>query len=1012
MIPKQLTIEGIYSYQKRQTIDFTRLTDAGLFGIFGATGSGKSSILEAISFALYGETERLNARDKRSYNMMNLKSNRAFIGFDFYNYDNTLYRVTREFKRNSKNFEDVHTPKVIFYAYKSGAWLPLEHTDAQKIINLSYHHFKRTMIIPQGKFREFLELTAAQRTRMLKDIFQLQRYDLQDKTAKLFKANQSDVDQLEGELKGYEAVTLEGIKQQKDTLNKAVSEQESVKKKHDQIDQKYQYLNHLKKDFDRLKQKREEFKKRKQQYEKYEKLEQQVNRYERLYTVFYQPLVDLKKLCKEVDAKKSLRQKKAEKLMQLQKEIDEKREALKKIKASVDELPQKRVEEEDLRFIIQILTHSAGIRDLSERQKKGEQLVQTTKEELKKLKATCEEKEEKLREYKKKRIDPVLLRQVGTWFSKWEHLMSDQKNKQKKITHLSTTLQKLVEELKTAGLDLNTFDETSKKQRLEWEKQKKRINKQKEALRVQQKLAEHAHALHEGEACPLCGATDHPHIAEEQDVSRELNVLEKELRDLEAQHKELQDKEKTVIAKREEKRQLEKQINDEREQLQQLDLAIEKQRADFVWEDFDPENPKQFKAKQEAAEELEKKIDQADQALADHRKNLEKKRQYLDRCKHRLHRLQKEVGEKQTKIDTYKSNLKHLDMAAYERKNPEEVTADLERFKKENKALEEQHQHLTEAINGLRPKISAQETELNNIKERVEELQSELQEIQDKIAKDLSAEQLSSIAEVRAVLKQQFDVSVERRKIEKFRIDHKSLENSISELKTKLAEASFSPESFKEVEESWKKVRKQLEEVNNKVVKLKEEVTRLEKDLEKKQGLEKELGKKQNRAANLKTMLNLFKGAGFVEYVSSIYLSQLCDQANVRFHRMTRHQLSLRLSEKNDFEIVDHLNEGRSRSVKTLSGGQAFQVSLALALALAENVQRNAKADKNFFFIDEGFGTQDLESVNIIFETLVNLNKENKIVGIISHVEELKDRIPQSLTIVKDAQEGSLIQIN
>src|SRR5699024_4790509 len=177
-------IEGIYSYQERQTINFEELTDSGLFGIFGATGSGKSSILEAISYALYGQTERLNSRDKRTYNMMNLKSDRAFIAFDFYNYENELYRATREFKRNTKNFEKIYTPEVVFYKYRNGTWEPLDHTDAQKIIGLSYDHFKRTIIIPQGQFREFLELTSAERTRMLKDIFQLQRYDLQDKVSK------------------------------------------------------------------------------------------------------------------------------------------------------------------------------------------------------------------------------------------------------------------------------------------------------------------------------------------------------------------------------------------------------------------------------------------------------------------------------------------------------------------------------------------------------------------------------------------------------------------------------------------------------------------------------------------------------------------------------------------------------------------------------------------------------------------------------------------------------------
>lgn len=126
---------------------------------------------------------------------------------------------------------------------------------------------------------------------------------------------------------------------------------------------------------------------------------------------------------------------------------------------------------------------------------------------------------------------------------------------------------------------------------------------------------------------------------------------------------------------------------------------------------------------------------------------------------------------------------------------------------------------------------------------------------------------------------------------------------------------------------------------------------------------------------------------------------------------MTRNQLSLRVNESNDFEIIDYLNDGKSRSVKTLSGGQSFQVSLSLALALAESVQSHVKADRNFFFIDEGFGTQDQESVNIVFETLMNLQKENRIVGIISHVEELKEKIPVSLSITKDAERGSLIEM-
>ena len=192
---------------------------------------------------------------------------------------------------------------------------------------------------------------------------------------------------------------------------------------------------------------------------------------------------------------------------------------------------------------------------------------------------------------------------------------------------------------------------------------------------------------------------------------------------------------------------------------------------------------------------------------------------------------------------------------------------------------------------------------------------------------------------------------------------------------------------------------------------VKHDLERIEREYKEKKELLVEKEKLESRKENISTLTQLFKASGFVNYVSSIYLNNLCAIANERFHRLTKNQLSLQINDKNEFEIIDYLNDGRSRSVKTLSGGQNFQVSLSLALALAENVQSLTNSEKNFFFIDEGFGTQDAESVNIVFETLNNLQKGNRIVGIISHVEELQERIPKSLFIRKDLEEGSLIEV-
>ncbi|MEL6676922.1 MAG: AAA family ATPase, partial [Bacteroidota bacterium] len=124
MIPVSLSIEGLYSYQAKQEIDFTQLTRAQIFGIFGATGSGKSSILEAIAFALYGQSERLNQKDNRAYNMMNLKSNRLLIDFDF-GVGEEQYKVVVQVKRNSKQFDKVGTFERKAFRYEQGQPVPM-----------------------------------------------------------------------------------------------------------------------------------------------------------------------------------------------------------------------------------------------------------------------------------------------------------------------------------------------------------------------------------------------------------------------------------------------------------------------------------------------------------------------------------------------------------------------------------------------------------------------------------------------------------------------------------------------------------------------------------------------------------------------------------------------------------------------------------------------------------------------------------------------------------------------
>jgi exonuclease SbcC len=153
----------------------------------------------------------------------------------------------------------------------------------------------------------------------------------------------------------------------------------------------------------------------------------------------------------------------------------------------------------------------------------------------------------------------------------------------------------------------------------------------------------------------------------------------------------------------------------------------------------------------------------------------------------------------------------------------------------------------------------------------------------------------------------------------------------------------------------------------------------------------------------------MFQANGFVDFVSVVYLRELCHRANLRFQALTRNRLSLELNSDNGFQVRDMVNGGETRSVKTLSGGQTFQAALSLALALADNLQARSQGRHNFFFLDEGFGSLDRESLQVVFDTLKALRREDRIVGVISHVEDLQQEIDVHLRIHTDDERGSWI---
>lgn len=1012
MIPIQLTIEGLYSYQERQKIDFKNLTEAGLFGIFGAVGSGKSSILEAISFALYGETERLNMRDKRAYNMMNLKSNSSYIEFDFINHENKIFRATRDFKRNSKKFDDVKPSSVTFYEKINDKWIPLDHSNSEKIIGLSYANFKRTIIIPQGQFKEFLELGATERTNMMKEIFNLQRFDLQNNVSVLNAKNRSELDQLEGHLKGFEEVNEEQISIKKEDLSVENQKLEAIQIEFKQIREKYEQLKNLKTDFELLKQKKEDFKKLSLEKNDIDILETKTELFDLVYRVFNPLINEQNKLQKEIEFHQKNKENETKILAETEKQFNSLKEQLTAISPKFQALHQSKIQENDLNLILQMLSFSDEIKVLKDRTKKGSEKVQEVETNNKLIEKKLSELTKETEILKSQKIDSNLLITVGNWFLENKNLSESLKKQKEKTDLKKAEIETILSELKLNKIDTENFKNYFKTETDTLENQKKELSEKQKHLEIQQKLSHFANELHDGEACPLCGSQEHPNIVVFEDVHSEINELQKQIENLENQKQEIQKKSSEIEKILDRKNIFEEQLKSEEKVLNQIQISIQNHVQNFIWKEFNVENEAEFEQKRLQSFEIERQIEDLGKTITQEQKNLDKERETLDQYNKALEKFRLDEAKKAEQIKTNEANLKILEWKKYEERTIAEVEESYQKLAKSNLETEENYQNLIKKEKELSPKLAEQKTIVLQLEKRILELEKEISENKNSIQQSLSDQNFTDLVEVQTILLQEINVQETRNKIQQFRIDFKTLNNGITELETKLKNFSFNEEQFSEVENQFVSKEKEAKTANDSVVKIASEIERLEKEFKKKENLLKELSKLQKRAENLKIMTNLFKGAGFVQYVSSIYLRQLCDHANIRFHRMTRNQLSLQLNENNDFEIVDYLNEGRSRSVKTLSGGQAFQVSLSLALALAESVQSNAKSDKNFFFIDEGFGTQDLESVNVVFETLMSLQKENRIVGIISHVEELKEKIPMSLNISKDEERGSLIEIS
>lgn len=1026
MIPLKLTLSGIYSYkEKEQTIDFARLTTDNIFGIFGKVGSGKSTILEAMIFALYGNAERMG-RNNAKYNMMNLSSNNMLIDFEFIaGENNDEYRIVVKSRRNSKDFAKIGNIEKSILKKDGGKWVEIGNDDNQglieNIIGLSHENFRRVIIIPQNKFQDFLQLGNADRAKMLKEIFpELRQYDLSDKIKTLLSGTNNNVANISGQLTQLEDITEEALNQETETAEKLKTQLAETETTKSCFEEKNTQLNNLLKLTSEYEGKKIELNNLSIQKPKIEEKERALKQYNECMSLFAEDIATRKKSISNINTAKTNLEKIKRTIVEQEKVAADTKQKFEQYEAEYNNREQKQNTISALELVVKInkLLNETALTEkrkteLDSKQKSTEKAITEGENKKAALDTECERLQASAMEVNE-------LIDLQAWLTKYTALLTDQNSKRIKLAELQKEeeeLQKTINDFLTKREYLKGYEPTINGIALGIENKINSLNdcirkgtEELQKLQVKQELYHYSTGLQEGKPCPLCGSTHHPAVAN-HNVENEINELKTKIDKLSSEKENLAGKGlRWVNTKALEQTTRQRQTAELNAELCEIETGINKQIEAFRWKQLS-HSDSSLQEKLNIENQKIKQIELLSKEIGTLEKQLSTLREERDRHNTAIQALSNIILTNQTIVGEQMKSVASDIWEKYKTSSESEINALIHTLKTNIQQTETNYQRLKTLNNEYTATLNQLQGQKESTEKQLADFENDLKEIDNKLICKINIGQYQSISEVERIINQNPDSNTIIEEINNFNNNVAAIDNRLTELASLIGNNSYNPEEHKALKQQLETIAEEEKTLKEKQAVCNAKIKTITEKLTTKQRLTKEYNELTKRKTNLETLLKIFKASGFVDYVSTIYLENLVRTANERFRKMTKQQLELILNEDNEFEIRDYLNEGKIRSVKTLSGGQTFQVSLALALALIDNIHCFANNSKKFFFLDEGFGSQDKDSLNIIFDTLKSLRNENRVVGIISHVDELQQRIPTNIHIVHSEENGSIIEI-
>lgn len=1046
MRPQTLTLKAFGPYID-ETIDFSTFYGNNIFLIAGKTGSGKTTLFDGICFALFGKTNGSNREPKEMRSTFATSKEETSVTFTF-EAQNKRYEITRSpaqtlLKLKGEGTREVPAKATITVYNDSGEELEqfskISEVDAviEEVVQLNSDQFRQIVMIPQGEFRRFLNADSGDKEIILRKLFGTDIY--RQFSEKLKEQKKAAAGQLakketalaavlgrahwnqekpETETDGFSGLKeefdllkkakkdmthrLEEIKEVLERLNNETSEADQFLKEQQTIqgyvDEQKELTTSLEQ-LDQLRPHVQELRTGVQAYEQaaaFEPLMHKIKETEYALEEAQKNEAAVKKQQAEAQVALNESQKMQERVEREREEQNQRTEQLIKLEqlqTSIKQYQESKTQSEQQTKVVLILEQEKAA--LTTKQQELQQEKHDLKQELESL-------TKKQNQYYQDKDKLQLWQQRQTELTELLQL-KEQKRQQ------GVELQDKQAALTTAQQNLQSAKNEYKQVKSDWAK-----------VQIQKLAAD----LVEGEPCPVCGSTEHPmHVeqnksaqsgieleqnleAKEEQVAAyqtENEVLLHTISQLEKKQKQFEGNitqqteqwntfaEQLLLTTTDHSEQLEELtqwVTNLRQQIDQLTMELSQRQA---WEEkhsaikvYIEQNQTKLDAK---ITELQSAVSQSDQIRG------------------RLEQLQQGIPEKYLDTECYKTEVQMLNEAT-------------------NNWTEE-YEKATDAVRVAEKTLEQQQYTLKTIEDLIITTKEKHHALIKQLTTEIESSDFASTEEVENTLRNKGLIANWREEISQFEKELYNIQQNLKKNKEKLADQ---PEpKVAEAKIVYEQLSEQHTQKNSELVLLEEHCRQNRQVLKEAEVIlsqQKQAVEWYTEIVELSDVANGDTGSsklGLERYVLSYYLEEVLHIANQRLQKLSNNRYWFDLNRESgsyknrtglEINIYDD-HAGGIRNVGTLSGGESFVAALSLALSLSDVVQRQSGGIQiEAIFIDEGFGSLDEDALDKAVEALMQIDGDGKLVGIISHVKELKERIPDKILVHALGTGKSNLQVN